>query len=505
MKFKVPKTAQSTPEEVKLVVGGDVVGSSGSYPRLPSEGQVTTPPLYPNREEASSSVEKEKEKEEHHVMSPNSSVKSEETAAALSALFGAKSGSLKKSNFADIVRQAQGGASAAEHSDPHAQTYSHDSSLPTKPSEFGHPNSPPTESLRDAHNDSLTFSRKGSYNQEGSSQGSTRGKWFAVKQITSFALANKRQSSRRSKPEDLITEDQVRAYHDLLSMTKDIKGLHACVDHPCGNIYWDFKTQQCLPGRVWEDTMPDDIRAKVDRDFTPDEVALIEEAIHLNSAQSQPEQVDPRALFVIGPAAAGKSAVRVKTEDMLQINLADYVEIDGDEFREKHHGWMEVLNSDPTTGYREALNVLLPYTRSLKKRFLEQAIQNRKNIMLPSTGSNFEKLLKEVEAVRARGYRVDVIGLVVSYHETRARAVNRAHVNGRWNVVTWKKWEAAMHAITYFMDPTVSDWCIVFDNHDFTNPTTIYTRTHNLTFVESIVDEYRRMDQQKEREEGEKS
>ena len=201
--------------------------------------------------------------------------------------------------------------------------------------------------------------------------------------------------------------------------------------------------------------MPEDVRVKIDRDFTEDEVREIEDAIHMYSAQSQPEQVDPRALFVIGPAAAGKSAVRMKTEEMLQINLADYVEIDGDEFRDKHKGWMDVLESNPTQGYKDALSILLPYTRSLKKKVLEYAMSNRKNILLPSTGSNFEKLLKEVEAVRARGYRVDVIGLVVSYHETRARALNRAHVNGRWNVVTWKKWEAAMHAVTYFMDPTV--------------------------------------------------
>eukprot|EP01059_Diplonema_ambulator_P019603 TRINITY_DN331_c1_g1_i1.p1 TRINITY_DN331_c1_g1~~TRINITY_DN331_c1_g1_i1.p1 ORF type:complete len:346 (+),score=78.16 TRINITY_DN331_c1_g1_i1:100-1038(+) len=304
--------------------------------------------------------------------------------------------------------------------------------------------------------------------------------------------------STSKRPEDLITEDQVKAYHALLAGLSSINGLHACVNHPCGNIYWDFKTKKCLPGRVWQDKMPEEVRKKVDRDFTPEEVKEIEDAIHLHSAPTQPMDIDPRAIFVIGPAAAGKSAVRPKTEEMLQIKLDDYVEIDGDEFRNKHDGWMSVLNNDKTMGYREALNVLLPYTRNLKKKFLKTAMANRRNIILPSTGSNLEKLKKEVEDVRAQGYRVDVIGLVVSYKEARARALNRAHENGRWNDGTWKKWESAMEAILYFMDPSRSDMCIIFDNQDFLNPQTIYTRTQNQTFVEGIIDAYRQSEKQTE-------
>eukprot|EP00755_Sulcionema_specki_P014347 Sspe_Gene.56412::Locus_31034_Transcript_2_3_Confidence_0.333_Length_1554::g.56412::m.56412 len=341
--------------------------------------------------------------------------------------------------------------------------------------------------------------RRGSYHdpeltKEGSS---TLGKWFAQKRMSSVAAASAASSMWRKaskKPEDLLTAEQVKAYHGILEGLSCIQGLHACVQHPCGNIYWDFKSERCLPGRVWQDTMPPEVREKVDRDFTPEEVQTIEDTIHLHSAPSNPDDIPPRAIFVIGPAAAGKSAVRHKTEDILQIKLEDYVEVDGDEFRKAHKGWIGVLNGDPTTGYRDALNILLPYTRKLKKRILSDAMSQRKNIILPSTGSNFEKLVKEVDSVRAQGYRVDVIGLVVSYTEARARALNRAHENGRWNDGTWEKWEAAMHAIKHFMDPSRSDWCIVFDNEDFTKPSTIYTRTHSAPFVESVMAEYRRRD-----------
>eukprot|EP01062_Namystynia_karyoxenos_P013891 TRINITY_DN14994_c0_g1_i1.p1 TRINITY_DN14994_c0_g1~~TRINITY_DN14994_c0_g1_i1.p1 ORF type:complete len:440 (+),score=110.02 TRINITY_DN14994_c0_g1_i1:76-1395(+) len=302
------------------------------------------------------------------------------------------------------------------------------------------------------------------------------------------------QRPKTSKGDELLTAEQVKTYHQLLEGLSSITGLYDCVDHPCGNIYWDFKTRRCLPGRVWQDTMPQGVRAKVDRDFTQKEVEEIEHAINLHSAPSNDPGVEPRALFVVGPAAAGKSAVREKTEDMLQISLSDYVEIDGDEFREKHAGWMEVLKGDRTTGYKDALNVLLKYTRALKKRVLSQAIAARKNILLPSTASNFEKLQAEVQSVREKGYRVDAIGLVVSYREARARGLNRAHENGRWNDTTTAKWDAAMRGILWIMEPENSDWCIVFDNQDFCNPTTIFSRTHSLTFVQSVIASYRQQD-----------
>eukprot|EP01065_Artemidia_motanka_P035725 TRINITY_DN4361_c0_g2_i1.p1 TRINITY_DN4361_c0_g2~~TRINITY_DN4361_c0_g2_i1.p1 ORF type:complete len:473 (+),score=35.21 TRINITY_DN4361_c0_g2_i1:121-1539(+) len=349
--------------------------------------------------------------------------------------------------------------------------------------------------------------RRGSYCGDASAQPRAR-RWT---QQRTMSIARSRQSERReqglegsvhgwgsgrgSRPvrdsSDLLTADQVNTYHKLLEGLQHIQGLHDCVDHPCGNIYWDFRTKRCLPGRVWKDKMPENVKAKVDRDFTQQEVSEIEHQIHLHSAPSQPPEVEPRALFVIGPAAAGKSAVRLKTEDMLQVKLSDYVEVDGDEFREKHRGWMDVLKGDRTTGYKDALNVLLKYTRKLKKRVLEEAVKGRKNLLIPSTASNFDKLTAEVETVRSKGYRVDVVGLVVSYREARARALNRAHENGRWNDGTPEKWEAAMRAIIHFMEPESSDWCIVFDNQDFNNPTTIFSRTHSLAFVEGIVGQYR--------------
>lgn len=302
------------------------------------------------------------------------------------------------------------------------------------------------------------------------------------------------QSAAKASPKELLTARQVEAYHKLLAGLSHIEGLHDCVDHPCGNIYWDFKTKRCLPGRVWKDKMPEDVRAVVDRDFTPEEVQQIEEKINLHTAPSQPEDVEPRAMFFIGPAAAGKSSVRGKTEEMLQITLDEYVEIDGDEFRERHKGWQRVLREDLTTGYKDALSVLLPYTRKMKKRILAEAIEKRQNILLPSTASNFEKLQKEVDSVKSKGYRVDVVGLIVSFREARARALNRAHENGRWNDGTVEKWESAMKAIHHFAGPEKSDWCIVFDNQDFENPTTIFSRTHSLPFIENVVDLYRQHD-----------
>eukprot|EP01065_Artemidia_motanka_P037337 TRINITY_DN4575_c0_g1_i1.p1 TRINITY_DN4575_c0_g1~~TRINITY_DN4575_c0_g1_i1.p1 ORF type:complete len:711 (+),score=164.74 TRINITY_DN4575_c0_g1_i1:238-2133(+) len=313
------------------------------------------------------------------------------------------------------------------------------------------------------------------------------------------AHQNRKRRTSRAGPLDLdetptLTTNQVVQYHSILDGLSRIDGMHAAVGHPSGNLFWDFSTKRCLPGRVWKDKAPDHVKEKIARDFTESESTAAAAAIRLDTAPSVPDPIHPRALILIGPAAAGKSMILHKVEDIMGLDLGTYVEIDGDELRLCHGGWTEVL-SDLTTGYKDAYDYLKPFSKKLKVNFLRRAMKGRKNLLLPTTGSQPKKLVDEYRMLKKAGYKVDMIGLIVSYKEARARGLNRAHENGRhFGDASHTKWEDAMRAIKYLSHPARTDWCIVFDNEDFNNPQPIYTRTHNPDFIDIVVEQYRKRD-----------
>ena len=188
MKFKVPKSHTGTPEEVKLVSGTDVLATADVA--VSRESPLPAHPVSPGTTSQKSGGE----------MSPQFQ--------SVSTLFGQNN---KKSNFMDVVRQVS------------ETTPTNRDGLPKKSSDFGGSGAPtsPPEGLVTHDSGIGSFSRKGSYNQDGAanSQGSTRGRWFAVKQMTSLKKVIS-ASSRKAKPEDLITREQVKTYHELLQITK---------------------------------------------------------------------------------------------------------------------------------------------------------------------------------------------------------------------------------------------------------------------------------------------
>eukprot|EP00756_Hemistasia_phaeocysticola_P004243 Hpha_TRINITY_DN12710_c0_g1::TRINITY_DN12710_c0_g1_i1::g.114115::m.114115 len=282
--------------------------------------------------------------------------------------------------------------------------------------------------------------------------------------------------------------EEIKRYHDTLRRLDEIRCMRDTVLNPAGNLWWDGK--RACPGRMWLDHMPEHLKALVGRPFTPEEIALVEADCRLHTAPSI-KHVKPKVLYIVGPAGAGKSSIRPACEKLLDISLDDYVEIDGDDIRNRHMGWQQVL-ADMHVGYRDSMSVLSKPVEALKKNIVNEAIRLRKNLVISQTGQNTEKFAKEAQKMHmAHDYIIDMVGLVVSMHEAGCRAINRSHENGRWHEPSWSKWNQIMKSIQYLMSERRCDNCIIFDNENFEDPRLIYTRTHNDSYVNGVIDRYR--------------
>eukprot|EP01065_Artemidia_motanka_P007539 TRINITY_DN13765_c0_g1_i1.p1 TRINITY_DN13765_c0_g1~~TRINITY_DN13765_c0_g1_i1.p1 ORF type:complete len:578 (+),score=91.88 TRINITY_DN13765_c0_g1_i1:58-1734(+) len=289
-----------------------------------------------------------------------------------------------------------------------------------------------------------------------------------------------------------LCADTVAQYHRTLRRLDEIKCMRDAVLNPAGNLWWDGR--RAVPGREWVDRMPDEIRQRVGRPFTPDEVASIERDCRLHTASSVPGRRMPKVLYIIGPAGAGKTTIRPHAEKLLGINLSNYVEIDGDDIRNHHGAWQEVL-ADQWVGYRDAMSVLSKPVEAVKDSIVTRAVAQRKNLVISQTGQNTMKFEREMKRMHLEfGYVIDMVGLVVSMHEAGVRAINRSHENGRWHEPSWDKWNSVMKSIRFLMSENRCDNCIVFDNENFDEPQTIYTRTHNPRYVDGVIEKYRRRD-----------
>eukprot|EP01013_Petalomonas_cantuscygni_P039693 TRINITY_DN71241_c0_g1_i1.p1 TRINITY_DN71241_c0_g1~~TRINITY_DN71241_c0_g1_i1.p1 ORF type:complete len:392 (-),score=83.81 TRINITY_DN71241_c0_g1_i1:231-1406(-) len=307
----------------------------------------------------------------------------------------------------------------------------------------------------------------------------------------------------------VISDNQLREYHRVLSLLSSIRCMPEAVSHPSGLLMWDYAKNQCRPGRQWYPTAPEHIAAALRRDFTVSEIEAARKAAKLpvfplppGSASSggagsaggggpfpQP-QAHPTAVLVLGPIASGKSHMRRKAAKLLHINLADFVEIDANEIRNAHAGWAAAVD-DPTAGYMDAWSLIKPQVYKLQRSFMRTALRMRLNVIVPWTASVRAKTLRHYSELVSAGYRVDVVGLVVSYQTAVQRMQNRAHLTGRYASLSLVKWDEGLQAISYVASPDVSSSAVVLDNTNFQAPRLLYSRTLTMAKVVNIINAHR--------------
>mmetsp|Transcript_13365 Transcript_13365/g.22571 ORF Transcript_13365/g.22571 Transcript_13365/m.22571 type:complete len:339 (+) Transcript_13365:129-1145(+) len=304
-------------------------------------------------------------------------------------------------------------------------------------------------------------------------------------------------SSESAKP--LVDVREFKVYHSVLQSLSSIKSCHEAVNHPSGNLAWDFGKNKSVPGRIWEKHAPEHLKASLSRPFTEEEKQAAKKVCRLTDVPCTPKGRKPQAVFVLGPSGAGKSTLCKKglkvlfTEPGQPNSPEDFVEIDGDVLRLAHGGYQEAV-ADPHVGYKDLMKLLGSSRKELKQEILKSALESRQNLLIPDTGMDEMKVEKMFNKLLKEGYEIHMIGLIISHAESCDRQINRAHETGRWpsKGLAYDMWEQSLLTIKKYAQPHLTRNAIVFDNTDFSNAFVIFSRSNTLEGVASAVDNYQK-------------
>lgn len=289
--------------------------------------------------------------------------------------------------------------------------------------------------------------------------------------------------------EEILSEDHIRDFHRIRDKCSKISSK----DEAAANgMSWDFKNWTAIPGRVWHDETPADVATLVARPFSPAEVLDCRKRFNMDA----PKHVaGPRALIVAGVAAAGKSSIVPKVEAMFNIDLNNYVQIEGDALREAHGGWDLAISQDKSVGYKDMFNKhFKKISKEKKTELMEEAFVNRQNVLWPSVARDKAALLKLIERFTEMGYKVDLVGLVVGLHESEVRSACRGHDIGRWHTSNQASWDQTYETIIALCDPQAGvDRAVIYNNQNFGNPKILYARSYTLTDLKASIDEVRQI------------
>jgi len=289
--------------------------------------------------------------------------------------------------------------------------------------------------------------------------------------------------------EETLSQDHIREFHRIRDKCAKISSKDEAV---ANGMSWDFKHWTAVPGRVWHNETPPDVAQHVSRPFSEAECLDARKRFNMDA----PKFVEaPRALIVAGVAAAGKSSIVPMVEAMFNINLNDYVQIEGDALREAHAGWDWAITRDKSVGYKDMFDKHFKQISKAKKtELMEEALAKRQNVLWPSVARDKAALLELVQRFTDMGYKVDLVGLVVGLHESETRSAVRGHDIGRWHTSDQASWDATYETIMTLCVPQNGvDRAVVYDNQDFGKPKILYARSYTLTDLGASIDEVRQI------------
>ena len=196
----------------------------------------------------------------------------------------------------------------------------------------------------------------------------------------------------------------------------------------------------------------------------------------LDKAKPVPEGVQPRAIITGGGTASGKSHfVREYNLDRNAVNIdTDRVKTRLPEYRE----WKQTDNANASKRvHKEASGI--------SKDMLNEAIEQRKNIVIDSTTSGADDLQK-IQNLKDKGYRVELhfvdIPTDLAIERERFRAENSPHEESRGRKTPLENIEATHKgaAEAFFKLKDIADEAHVWDNSRLNqHATPIYERVGN--------------------------
>jgi len=168
-------------------------------------------------------------------------------------------------------------------------------------------------------------------------------------------------------------------------------------------------------------------------DFSEHERQAIFRRINIHEAVCH--QAKPKALWIFGPPAVGKSTI---CNDLAQEMFGcpeNAVTVDGAEFRAEHKGFQRVTEHGLLNHFlhADAWKKLkgTGCIDCLKEEIVQMAIDNRQHLKIPETALNTKRVNCMMEQLIAAGYEVHAACLWAPKRQTEVRGLHRSLEEGK--------------------------------------------------------------------------
>ncbi|MBE7411407.1 MAG: zeta toxin family protein [Leptospiraceae bacterium] len=132
----------------------------------------------------------------------------------------------------------------------------------------------------------------------------------------------------------------------------------------------------------------------------------------------------PFALLLMGGPASGKSSIMKN----MGINSTEFVFADADEIKER----LPEYRVGVKNRIRKAAAMAHEESSYIVKSIREQAMEDRKNLVIDAVGSNPESYLNNIAKLRKQGYRIHLVMADCPLEVALPRAIERSEVTGRY-------------------------------------------------------------------------
>jgi len=275
-------------------------------------------------------------------------------------------------------------------------------------------------------------------------------------------------------------------YHGIMTRTTH----PVCVLTPTPVL--DMETKQASSGcyslRKWVE-LPCELRDDLNRELSLVEMNQAAEDMQLTSSRTiVAMDARPTAVILIGAGGAGKTSILSRLPLYLPgFDPANFFLHDGDHLRRYHAGFQRSC-CEAGVGYIGGWSTVKPHIRAAKADLITRAINERRNILIP-TGQHAPEY---VERMVSASYKVHIIGIFADCDTIMTRGVKRGHETGREYLGTVAMWEKAsrdMLQIVRDVKPTslTSGLAMLIDNRDFNNPAVLTVEQMRDILVASDV------------------
>lgn len=207
------------------------------------------------------------------------------------------------------------------------------------------------------------------------------------------------------------------------------------------------------------------------------------EKVLVKMSHGEVVQHKSHALFVLGPSASGKTT-------LLKQAVADIpqgaITVDGSTIRDCSEVWRRTVQRASDRGLSGFSNYFQndfkgPADR-LKHSIMDNAINNRANVVVPETASNVQGVIDMVDRFLAAGYRLSFVATIAVKHVCEERGRSREAEEGK--KFSSKNWKNSVQAILTVQEHLVSRGVVqqtgnvrIFDNSPITGPVEVSFET----------------------------